>query len=171
MLGEILNLGAMDASLIFDNLYKIFSRDFVEQKIYLKGKIWIDPQSHRRDNGKEAIFWHLVTKKDRKSTDKNDRYLDYDRASRLCWIRPIIENPVHDCIKAFYHKETNEKLRLYLWAKEHDFVVIIQKLGKRSAFLVTSFYVDHIGKRKSYQDRLEYYQSGVDEDLNSCNWF
>jgi len=58
-----------------------------------------------------------------------------------------------------------------LWLEEHDFVVILQKFGRSSSFLVTSFYIDFDGKRKDYEKRFEIYHNKKDERLNGCEWF
>jgi hypothetical protein len=60
---------------------------------------------------------------------------------------------------------------LYLWLHEKNFVVILQKLGKSSSFLVTSFYIDHEDKKVDYQDYYENYTNGLDIDLAGCEWF
>ena len=87
-------------------------------------------------------------------------------------MKEILANHTHEKIKLFYHRESNKKrdIRLYLWAYEEDFVVILQKLGKSSSFLVTSFYIDHQGKRDDYQKRYEKYRNG-DKTLKECEWF
>ena len=100
------------------------------------------------------------------------RYTDFDRASRLEWVKQILTNHTDDSVKAFYHRENNKKknIRLYLWAHEEDFVVILQKLGRSTSFLVTSFYITHTGKRRDYQQRYENYIN-TDDDLEGCEWF
>ncbi len=72
----------------------------------------------------------------------------------------------------FYHRENNKKrnIRLYLWAYEEDFVVILQKLGRSDAFLVTSFYINHSGKRRDYEKRYQNYINGNNE-LEGVEWF
>lgn len=168
MLKLPLELGKIEASGLIDYLYEIFERDFVHQRAMLSGKVWIDPRSERKNDGKEDSFWHLITR-----GKVGDRYPDYRRAERLEWVRQIIDSPTHPCVQIFYHRESNQRqdVRMYLWAEKHDFVVIIQRLGKSRAFLVTSFYVDHKGKRDDYRKRLQHYQSGRDADLSSNVWF
>lgn len=167
MLNPILDLGRVEASTLIDYLYGIFGRDFIQRKSMLGGRLWIDPRSERKDDGKEQAFWHLVTR----GTPGN-RYPDFRRAERLEWVRQIIELPHDGCIRMFYHRESNTKqdIRLYLWAEEHDFVVIVQRLGKSKAFLVTSFYVDQRGKRDDYRKRLDHYKSGRDSTLSTEAW-
>ncbi|QWU98519.1 hypothetical protein [Francisella salimarina] len=180
MFGEPLELSKIDATQIIDYLYSFFHRDFVANKAYLANKIYINPRSHKKDDGKELDFWHLTTRENKQLVWENGkktwkiqgRYTDFARASRIEWVKKIITNHNHEDVKVFYHQENNTKknIRLYLWAFNHDFVVILQKLGKSSSFLVTSFYIDHEGKKNDYENRYNNYINGkLDKEL--CNWF
>jgi hypothetical protein len=180
MLSAPLNLSNIEVSDLFDYLYDIFQRDFVTQRTMLNGTIYINPQSHNKDDGKERAFWHLITRKQKRQVKDGNRYVtqidrltDYSRAKRIEWVRQMITNHSHGKVYSFYRQETNPKkdIRLYLWAHEDDFVVILQKLGKSSSFLVTSFYIDHQGKRKDYGRYLNDYQSGKVQALINCAWF
>jgi len=180
MLSEPLDLGKIEASQIIDELYRIFHRDFIVNKTYLAEAIYIDPRSHRKDEGKELDFWHLTTREEKEKVWVNNRpvwqligrYPDFDRAKRLEWVKQILTNHTHPSIRSFYHQESNGKrdIRLYLWAYDEDFVVILQKLGKSAAFLVTSFYVTHDGKRKDFERRYNSYCNGSAK-LGSYEWF
>lgn len=180
MLDEILDLNKIESENLFNYLYSIFHSAFVEHKTYLAEKIYIDPKSHDLEDNKEKVFWHLISREEKELYWENSitkfrslgRYPDYRRAERIGWVKEILENHTHEKIKLFYHRESNKKrdIRLYLWAYEEDFVVILQKLGKSSSFLVTSFYIDHQGKRDDYQKRYEKYRNG-DETLKGCEWF
>ncbi|MBE0509008.1 MAG: RlfB protein [Marinospirillum sp.] len=180
MLSEPLDLSRIEATAIIDLLYGIFHRDFVAEKTYLADRIYINPRSHRKDDGKEQDFWHLTTREQKEEVWENGRrtfrvigrYPDFDRASRLEWVKQILTNHTHDSIKLFYHQETNKKrdIRLYLWAYDADFVVILQKLGRSDTFLVTSFYVSHDGKRRDFEKRFQNYCRG-DAVLAGCEWF
>lgn len=181
MLSEPLSLGVIDATEFFDYLYTFFHRDFVADRTYLNGTIYIDPRSHRLDDGKESDFWHLTSREEKRQVrDGNKwvrrsigRYPDYRRSERIEWVKQIITQHDHENVKSFYHQESNRKrdIRLYLWAYEDDFVVILQKLGRSSSFLVTSFYIDHDKKRADYEKRHQNYISGQDENLEGCEWF
>ena len=180
MLDKILDLNKIESENLFDYLYSIFHSGFVKNRTYLARKIYIDPKSHDLEDNKEKIFWHLISREEKETYWENGikkfrslgRYLDFRRAERIHWIKEILENHSHEKIKLFYHRESNKKrdIRLYLWAYKDDFVVILQKLGKSSSFLVTSFYIDHQGKRDDYQKRYEKYRNG-DETLKGCEWF
>jgi len=176
-----LDLGRIEATRIFDVLYEIFHDDFIRNKTFLNKNIFIDPQSNKKEDGKELSFWHLTTRKQRyykkdgnRTVKMEERLTDYDRAARIHWIKPIIENGLTaQNIKLFYKKETTGKkpIRLYLWAYDEDFVVILQKLGKSSSFLVTSFYITHQHKRADFQKSYEKYVSHKDPNLRGCEWF
>ena len=182
MLSEPLDLSKVNATELIDFLYAIFHRDFVASRTLLANKIYINPKSNQLDDEKERVFWHLTTKNDKQWQYDNNghrtlvdcgRYPDFGRASKLEWVKQILENHDNAEIKLFYHKEsTGEKdIRLYLWAYNYDFVVILQRLGKSQAYLVTSFYITHEGKRKDYEKRYQIYQAKTDSDLENCEWF
>jgi hypothetical protein len=151
---------------IVEFLYSIFKKDFINERCLLCNQIYIDPKSSEKREGKEEIFWHIVTRKHR-----SERRLDKPRASRIKWIKPIILNHNHEKIKMFYFFEDTGKIRLYLWGFEIDFVVILQKLGASSSYLVTSFYIDNQKKRDGFEKKFQNYGDGTDHRLRGCEWF
>lgn len=180
MLSEPLRLNDIGASDLFDFLYEFFHRDFVSNQTYLADSIYINPRSHQKEDGKERDFWHIVTKNQsvqvrngRQVCYEKQRLPDYRRAERIEWVKQILVNHSDPAVKLFYHRESNPKrnVRLYLWAHEDDFVVILQKLGRSDSFLVTSFYIDYARKRQEFQDKFERYVSGNSEELTGCEWF
>lgn len=181
MLDAPLDLSNLDAAKIFDVLYAIFCDDFIANKTFLNGTIYINPQSHKKEEGKELSFWHLTTrtqtyrkKEGNRVVTVKERLLDFDRAARIHWVKTIIDSAsTAQSIKLFYKKETTGKkpIRLYLWVENEDFVVILQKLGKSSSFLVTSFYITHQRKREDFQKYYESYIEKSDADLVGCEWF
>lgn len=180
MLTPTLNLATVDATGVYDYLYGFFQRDFVRQRTMLNGTIYIDPRSRTLEDGKEKDFWHLTTrtnkyfvKQGNRHVPVEERLLDYARAERIEWVRQIITNHVHAKIKIFYHQESNPRrdIRLYLWAFEDDFVVILQKLGRSTSFLVTSFYIDQPDKRTDYDKRYRNYVTGANSVVTGCEWF
>lgn len=151
----------------FDLAYKIFKQDFIEVLLYLAGCIYIDPQSYKKHKGKEKIFWHITT---RENKQNKTREFDSQRACRINWIKQIIINHTHPEIKAFYYKE-KRAIRFYLWLHNHNFIVILQKLGRSSSFLVTSFYIDKGYNKNIYEKRYRNYINGNDIELKNCEWF
>ncbi len=180
MLSQPLKLGQVDATKLIDYLYGFFYRDFVIGTTLLNKQIVIDPECHRKDAGKEKSFWHLTTRNNSRQVRQGARYVtlkerltDYPRSERIEWVKQIIENHSHDRIRYFYHQETDSKqIRLYLWAFQDDFVVILQKLGRNSSsILVTSFFITYDDKRDVYEKRLARFQSGGAPELKGCEWF
>lgn len=181
MLSSPLSLGTVNTSKLFDFLYSFFHRDFVANKTYLNGSIYIDPRSNRLEDGKELDFWHLTTRENKRQVREGNRWVwisegrfpDYARSARIEWVKHILINHEHPSIKLFYHQESDQKrnIRLYLWAYQDDFVVILQKLGRSYSFLVTSFYLDHEGKRKDFEQRYKRYKNKECEELKDCEWF
>jgi hypothetical protein len=180
MLSQPINLSLIEATQIIDTLYDVFCEDFVRNRTLLAGQIYIDPRSNRKSDGKELDFWHLTTKENKEKIWINNkpvwqstgRFIDFPRASRLAWVKQILSNYQHPSIKVFYHQESNEKknIRLYFWAYQDDFVVILQKLGSSSSFLVTSFYIEHDGKRKDYEVRYKHFINNL-SDFANLKWF
>ncbi len=83
------------------------------------------------EDGKEKIFWHLTSRKQKRTIKRENRYEiieerlpDYPRAERIEWVKKIIQNHQNPRIICFYHQETNpnKDIRLYLWAKQDNFV-------------------------------------------------
>ena len=169
MFSVVVNLDNKNDDEIIELLYKIFKNDFVESRTYLSEQIYIDPMSDDIEVtiNKEKIFWHVISRKDR-----GIRRIDKPRACRINWIKPIILNHENSRIKYFYHYEDNHKIRLYLWAFNDNFAVILQKIGTtNSSYVVTSFYIDNQNKRDAFQRKLESYSNKSDNRLENFEWF
>jgi len=153
---------------LLESLYGIFKRDFIDTKTYLAGQIYINPLCQGKRNGKEEIFWHIVT---RKNLRTKRRELDPERAKRIEWVKKAIENHNHCEIKSFYYYEDNKKIRFYIWIFRYDFLVILQKLGRSESYIVTSFYIDNNKKRSKLEKKYNDYVAKVDSRLIGCEWF
>ncbi|WP_407498978.1 hypothetical protein [Acinetobacter baumannii] len=156
MLSSPLNLDSICATQYVDHFYYFFKRDFIDSNTHLE-QIYINPRKDELEDGKQKV--KVV-----------ERYPDLKRATRICWIKEIIENYTDDHIKYFYSKHHTGKIRLYLWAYDHDFLVILQKLGRSESILVTSFYITHDGKRDELDEQYQEYKNGKSELVN-CEWF
>lgn len=178
MLSEIINIDNIEATEIFEVLYDYFCQDFIDNKTFLNKNIYINPKSYQKEDGKELVFWHLTSKKTSYTKKVGRRYVkcierltDYRRCERLPWIRKIIENHSSNSIKSFYYMEKTKRVRLYLWAYENDFLVILEKIGQNSSYLVTSFYIDKSYNKKRYNVRYSDYMNKKDVNLLNCEWF
>lgn len=180
MLPPILDLSGQTEPEVFDFLHPLFVRDFVDNRATIGSGIYVDPKAQGMRDGKEEVFWHITTREKKKKVKRGKHFVeiktrpfDPDRGSRIEWVKPMLTNHTHADIKLFYRKESKGKkpIRLYLWAHQHDFVVIVQKLGKSECYLVTSFYITEAYKRASYKKWYTDYESGVNPDLMGCEWF
>lgn len=180
MLSAPLNLTGHTEPDVFNVLYPYFYRDFVAAPTYLNGSIFVDPAAHGHRDGKEEIFWHITTREQSRKVKQGgrmqtitQRLFDPDRSARIEWVKQIIDHHRHPDVRLFYRKESKGKkpIRMYLWAHQYDFVVIVQKLGRSDAYLVTSFYITETYKRNSYQTWYNDYVSGNRPELLKCEWF
>ncbi len=140
---------------ILNKLYRVFEKDFKKRKLFYQN-LRVIYDNRKNSNNIEEAFWHLVTKKNK----KHGRLIDYNRAKRLPWVRPIIENYNNPEINDFNYLEGFGGIRKYLWLENYDFVVILEKkINKEYIILVTDFYVDYNWKKKDlerkYQKRIE----------------
>jgi hypothetical protein len=122
-------------------MYGIFLNDFVRNPFCVNGKrlkINENKSNHYLFRGKIETFVHVVTRKSKYSGKRN---FDKDRANKIHWIRPILENSSDKRI--FYFEKINDegKNQFYYWFKEKNFIVILRQV-EPSVLLVTAFCVD-----------------------------
>lgn len=163
-----------------EKLYEYFKDDFISNETYLNTQYKIDIDMLSTQYNKPKIFWHVITREEeirvrrgRTWQIKKVRKFDKNRAKRIRWIKHLILNfnDTANNIFTFFYTETTGanrgKLRLYIWAKEHDYVVIIEKLNSNSSFLVTAFFIDGHYKKSTYQTR---YENSGDLQLRMSMW-
>jgi len=149
-------------------LYVIFKADFIHgHPRYQNRPIWHNQRIETGD-GYEFVegFWHLVTRDQRvwnpaTRRKEKERLPELDRASRLPWSKPAIDHAsLPEVLTWDFEQETwrGMVVRSYIWLKDHDFVVILERQAKRKGdifMLITSFYIDHEGKRIDLESRYE----------------
>jgi len=124
----------------YAHLFAIFERDFVSGEAVRieQEEVIVNMTSDPITNGKYPFgFTHLVTK------GKDTRAIDYDRATRLPWIKAILQNYDTPEVKAFWvDQEKGETL--YLWLEDFDFVVILRRLKSKKyhkKIIVTAYFI------------------------------
>jgi len=148
-------------------LYAVFTRDFKGTWPRFRDRpVWHDRRVLADGDGMEEGFWHLVQKDQwvwNPCTRRKEkqRLPEFERAGRLPWARPIIEHNEETVILVWDFDEVTKHgpaVRTYVWLKEHHYVVILerQQREKGDVFqLITSFFVDHEGKREDLESRYE----------------
>ena len=142
---------------IVKRLYRVFHVDFIQRGCTYEGRSvsWDnrilpdDPYQY------EEGFWHLITKMDRNT---EERLLDNRRAERLPWCSPTIENSGEVAVVVWDYVEGTGRLRTYLWLKDCDYVIVLEK-RRKGAFLVTAFHVSGDSTRRNLQRKFDERQS------------
>ena len=123
--------------------YGIFLKDFVNNKITVLGKdlkVNTGKSNHRDFKGKAETFVHIITREGKYS---QKRQYVRNRANRIHWIRPILENANDQRIKCFQKNNEDNEKQHYLWYMKGQFMVIIREVNP-NLMLVTAFCVDPI---------------------------
>jgi hypothetical protein len=142
---------------ILPNLYNIFRKDFIYGRPKLDDKKVYWNKTKDKDNKYENGFWHLITIG---NSNSNERIFDPRRAERLPWCAPSIKHFNNDIIKYWEYKESANRINIYLWLENLDYVIIFEKRnikGDNIAFMLTAYYVGSSTKKKlrrKYNERL-----------------
>ena len=146
---------SMDGSFeeIMERLYEIFRNDFIQNRAKHLGRdVAYNGVINESSQGKVEGFWHVVTRDD---TTGTERLIDYRRAERLPWSKPLMESPYHEGIKFFSYDEGNTRkgIRNYIWFENGNYLVILKK-RKYDYYWITAFYIDE-RKRSFFQRKFE----------------
>jgi hypothetical protein len=156
-----------DWKVFVEAIYAAFSRDFKDQWPRFRAQpVWHDRRIFPDSDGKEAGFWHLVTRDEwvwnpKTRRNEKERLPEFDRAGRLPWARPIIEHETDPEVLAWDFDEATRSgivVRTYIWLTDFDYVVILEKQAKTKGDifqLITSFFVSHESKRKDLESRYD----------------
>ncbi|HUW18622.1 MAG TPA: hypothetical protein VMW16_04905 [Sedimentisphaerales bacterium] len=126
---------------IIERLYNVFRKDFIESKaLHLKRRVAFNAVINEFSQGKVEGFWHVVT---RQNGSKTSRLIDYRRAERLPWAKPLMELPEHSEVISFWYYEGSDRMgiRHYIWFKQGHYAVILKK-RKYDYYWITAFYVE-----------------------------
>lgn len=129
-------------------LYTLFSRDFIKNDLYFRGKV-VRIRKHPKEGDKEQAYFHVTSTNTSNAKDMNDREPDLRRCERIEWIRLLIEN--HRCadgccsLPKIWSDNNNGNTRWTILFEEVRFLVILEE-RPQYYLLITSFYI--IGKRQ-----------------------
>ena len=127
-------------------LYGIYLNDFVKNTLIIDGfKVLVNNNivndGKRYDKiliKKQESFCHIST---REVGNSKRRTIRAERANKIHWIRPILENCNDTRIKYFEGlNDRNEYCRFY-WYKEKSYIVILKEI-RVNVMLVTGYCVD-----------------------------
>ena len=149
----------------YDHLYRVFCDAIRDVPLRYEGnRVWFFPE---KEDGREAIFWHLTTRKQRTGSvprrkrkferrgnlrdGSTERLPDFRRCERLPWVNPLIHHPADPNVLAWDYKEGDGTIKTYAWIKTESFVVVMKRYQDMSRRLVTSFYVDKDYTRQDFE--------------------
>jgi hypothetical protein len=132
-------------------LYAVYDADFRTGAILHQGlRVHRDRRVLDDGDGKEECFWHLITGHDNAA---GERVFEPDRAKRLPWVKPLIVASACPELLVFDRRES-KRLRRYLWLKDHDFVVILER-KKDIYYLVTAYAITYRSTRHKMERRAK----------------
>lgn len=114
----------------YASLYAVFEHDFVDTEIYFDNcKVYYQKAIDHKTPGQYPHgFTHLITKE-----NGGQRIIDYDRATKLPWVRAIIEHADDPSVIVLNNQERSAKRGLrevtYLWLEEKDFLVVLSRIN------------------------------------------
>ena len=124
-------------------LYGVYERDFINSRPIFKG-LPVVVDNRKIDSPYEEGFWHVITR------GKTGRLLDYKRAKRLPWLKPLIEWGPDPDLLCWSEEELDSRrgkmvIKHLIWYEPGSYVIVLkEKPGKY--FLATAFHVT--GKRE-----------------------
>ena len=135
-------------------LYAISHRDFFENTVIIDGTpLRVKPYLYKNSK-KDKLptdferyyekFVHVITrttKGGRRKTAGQIREFREERANRVHWIRPILENRNDKRVTCFKYIEDDGTIRDYYWYRGKQYIVIVEYIQPNYA-LITGFLVD-----------------------------
>lgn len=173
ILGELKPYSKTDISVddkeMIELLHSLFCKDFIHGAVHLDGKdVKVKPITYNQANtdnlpewfnGLNEKFVHIITrevKSNRRKTSRKIREFRSERALRIHWIKPILENCQDRRIRRFKCIEYTGREREYFWFNQ-GYMVIVEFLSADVA-LITGFCVDQDNQAyfmRKYQERVK----------------
>lgn len=136
--------------------YEIFTKEFMDDTVIVHGKkIKIAPVNSRIQEFKEynETFVHIITR-----DTSHGRIYTAERANRVHWIKPILENSESKAIIYYKWKDDRGICKEHFWFFKRDFMVVLKPLSS-DLMIVTAFCVDDDEKAK-FHERFKDFQDG-----------
>ena len=124
---------------LIELLYAVFKHDFLLSRPFFE-RLPVVVDDRKINSDKEEGFWHIVTR-----DEAEGRLLDYKRAKRLPWLRPLIECPPDPDILRWNERSLDQRRgkmvrKHFIWYERGKYLIILKE-NPHNYFLVTAFYV------------------------------
>lgn len=149
---EDLSIDGPDKAQMF-TMYGHYLNDIVKNPLIINGiRLTFNTNASRHPvcKGKHQCFEHIITRESKHSGKRN---FDHERANKIHWIKPILENVNDPRIKYFEAINDDNENQQFYWYEEMNFVIILRELNP-NLLLITSFSVDkeeRYGFKKQYE--------------------
>jgi hypothetical protein len=134
-----------------DELHAVFQDHFLDN-IFYYGKMRVVVKRHFYRHEKDGLpahfsryfekFVHIVSRTIDNKKGQKKREFRAERANRIHWIKPILENSGDRRITCFRNREADQSIREYFWFREKDFMVILEEVLP-DYVMITCFCVDN----------------------------
>lgn len=138
-------------------MYGIFLSHFHNTPFIHRGRrvtFNTNASKHPLFKGKYQGFEHIVT---RENKYNNKRQYDRDRANRIHWIKPILNNWKAPFVSYFEKENKDGKLQYFYWVQSLNFIIILRQLTP-DLLLVTAYCVDPYNESQ-YRKQLNEYRN------------
>jgi hypothetical protein len=125
----------------YAQLYDIFCNTLLDLSgVIIDGNaVRVDTNKDRATPEYECSFIHFISKGINVSAVRS---IDFERARRIHWIRPILEHHLDDAVKSFWYTRFDGEA-LNLWLHEHDFLIVLKKDRRNNGnVIVTAHHVE-----------------------------
>jgi hypothetical protein len=131
-------------------VYAWFKRDFIDSTIVFQERR-LGLKRHPLTNGKEATFWHMISK----GREEKNRIPDFRRCERIRWPKPVIEHDTDIAIKVWRNQRGREE-RICLWCEQENYLVILDDRGNY-ILLWTAYLVEEPHRQRKLRKEYEEY--------------
>ena len=133
-------------------LYSVFERDFIRSRPRFNG-LPVIFDNRRIDSEYEEGFWHIITR-----MESEGRVIDYKRAKRLPWLRPLIELGEDPDVLRWREEDIDRHRgtmvgKHFIWYEPGSYLIILKERPGRY-FLATAF---HVTGPRSHDDYMKKY--------------
>lgn len=143
---------------LIELLYSVFEHDFIIYRTTFHG-LPVVVDNRKIDSNMEEGFWHVVTR------GKESRLLDYKRAKRLPWLKPLIESEPDPDILRWEEDDLDRRRGTmihshFIWYEKGDYLIILKEKPGRY-FLATAFYVTGPRERAHFMKKYKAKKKGT----------
>lgn len=150
-LPEILTFNGASIEEDYQKLYAVFKRDFIDNPPLLEVRpVLFERAPDRQDNRYPHGFVHLIT-----HNMGGQRFIEYERACRLPWVKAVIEQRHRPEISFFAARQATKNygiaINYYLWLEQLSFVVILRDVkrgGCAGKMIITAYNTDKYSNKK-----------------------